>query len=151
MGRMQGAGRLGHDPGRLARRQGARALDDRGEILAVDQLHDDERAGRVLAVVVDADDVRVVERGGGLGLVAEARAEVGVAAIFGTEDLDGHIAVELVVVAAIDPGHAALTQQLHEPVAPAEDRPDLAQINLDCGTWTANAAGGARRAGRGAR
>ena len=46
VGRLEGARRLGGDPGGLARRQGAGALDDRGEVLAVDELHDDERPGR---------------------------------------------------------------------------------------------------------
>ena len=104
---------------------GAGPLDDRGEVLAVDELHDDERPGLVLAVVVDRDDVRVVQRGRGLRLLAEARAEVGVAAVLGAEDLDGDVAVELVVVGAVDPGHPALAEQLDQPVAAAEDRPDL--------------------------
>ena len=42
---------------------GPDAADDRREILAVDQLHDDERPGGVLAVVVHRDDVGVVQRG----------------------------------------------------------------------------------------
>jgi hypothetical protein len=80
---LQGPRRLRGDPGGLPRRQGAGPLDDRGEVLAVDELHDDERAGGVLAVVEDRDDVRVVQRRGGLGLVPEARAEVGVPAVLG--------------------------------------------------------------------
>ena len=62
-----------------ARRQGAAAPEDRGQILALDELHDDERPDRVRAVVVDRDDVRVVQRRGRLGLVPEAVDEVGVA------------------------------------------------------------------------
>ena len=50
------AGRLGDEPRRGARRQGAAPPDDRREVLALDELHDDERPDRVRAVVVDRDD-----------------------------------------------------------------------------------------------
>ena len=44
---------LGRQPRRLAWGQGSAAPDDRGQVLAVDQLHDDEGANRIGAVVVD--------------------------------------------------------------------------------------------------
>ena len=62
----------GPDPGNLAGRERAAPAQDRGEVLAVDQLHDDVRAARVLAVVVDRDDIRVAQRGRRLGLLPEA-------------------------------------------------------------------------------
>ena len=62
------------DPGGLGRRQRAVPPQDRGEVLAVDELHDDVRPRRVLAVVVDGDDVGVAQRRGVLRLLAEARA-----------------------------------------------------------------------------
>ena len=49
---------------------------------------------RVLAVVVDGDDVRVAERRGRLRLLAEARREVGVAQVLGAEQLEGDVAAE---------------------------------------------------------
>ena len=132
VGDLEGARRLGGDPGGLARRERPGPADDRGEVLALDELHDDERAGRVLAVVVDRDDVRVVQRGRVLGLLAEARAEVGVAAVLGAEQLDGDVAIELVVVAAVDRRHAALAEQLDEPIAATENRPDLRHAGPPC-------------------
>ena len=106
---------------------GPAPAQDRGEVLAVDELHDDERAGRVLAVVVDGDDVRVGERRGRLGLLAEAGEEVGVAQVLGAEELDGDVAAELGVAGPVDRRHAALSEQLDQPVATAEDRADLRQ------------------------
>src|SRR6185436_20426699 len=80
-----------------------------------------------LAVVVHADHIRVVQRRGVLGLLAETTREIGVAQVLGAEQLDGDIASELGVGRPVDRGHAALSEQLHEPVAAAKDRPDLSQ------------------------
>ena len=95
VGRGERARHGGPDAGDLARRQGAAALEDGREVLPVDQLHDDVRAGRVRAVVVDGHDVRVAQRRGRLGLLAEARREVGIAQVLGAEQLDRHVAAEL--------------------------------------------------------
>ena len=99
MGGRERAGDAGPDARGLARRQRAAPAEDGREVLAVDQLHDDVRAARVLAVVVDRDDVRVAQRGGGLGLLAEARREVGVAQVLGAEELERDVATEPVSVA----------------------------------------------------
>ena len=125
VGRLEGSRGLGGDPGGLARRQRPGASDDRGEVLALDDLHDDERAGLVLAVVVDRDDVRVVERRRVLRLLAEARAEVGVPAVLGAKQLDGDVAIELAVVGPVDGRHAALSEQLDQPIPAAENRPEF--------------------------
>ena len=108
---------------RAAWRGGERAVaaHDRGQVLTVDELHDDERAVLVLAEVVDRDDVGVVERGGGQGLLAEAGAEVRIATVLGAEDLDRDVAIELGVVGAVDAGHAPLPEELHQSIPPAED------------------------------
>ena len=92
------------------------------------ELHDDVRAARVLAVVVDGDDVRVAQRGGGLGLLAEARREVGVAQVLGTQELERDVATEPGVRGAVDGRHPALAEQLDQPVAAAQDLPDLRQV-----------------------
>ena len=125
MRRLERPRRLGRDPGRLARREGPGPLDDRGQVLAVDELHDDVRAGRILPEVVDRDDVRVVEGCRRLGLLPEARAEIGIPPVLRPEDLDRDVAVELVIMAAVDPGHATLPEQLDEPVSAAKGPPHL--------------------------
>ena len=117
---------LGDARGRRGRQRPALA-EDRGEVAAVDQLHDDERVARVHAVVEDVDDVRMVQRGGGLRLLAEARHEGGVAAVLGAQHLDRDVAAELGVVGPVDGRHAALAEQLDQAVAAAEDVSYLGQ------------------------
>ena len=124
----EGPGDLGGDAGRLARRERPVPAQDRGEILAVDQLHDDERPVLVLAEVVHGHDVGMVQRRRGQRLLPEARAEVGIAAVLGAEDLDRDVAIELGVVGAVDGGHAPLPEELHQPIPPAQDAADLRQI-----------------------
>ena len=127
MGRRQGAGHLRGQARRLAGRERAAAPEDRGDVLAVDPLHDDERALLVDAVVVDGDDVRMVERGGSLRLLAEPAAELRVAPVLGTEELDGNVAVQLGVMGPVDGGHATLAQELHEAIAAPEHASDIRQ------------------------
>ena len=67
----------------------------------------------------------MVERRGGARLVAEPGEEVGVLAVLGPQQLDGDVAVELGIAGAVDGGHPALSEQLHQAVAAAERRPDL--------------------------
>ena len=118
---LDGAGGLGGEARGLARGQDPLLAQDRGEVLALDELHDDVRARRVVAEVEHGDDVRVVERRGGLCLVAEAGEEVGVLAVLGPQELDRDVALELGVAGAVDRGHAALPEQLDQPVPSAED------------------------------
>src|SRR5665647_2711900 len=61
--------------------------------------------GDVRAGVVDGDDRGVVQRGGGLGLAAEAGLERGVAGQVGAQDLDRNGAAEAGVMADVDLGH----------------------------------------------
>ena len=136
---------LRDEPGGGPRRQGTGAPDDRREVLALDQLHDDVRAGRIGAVVVDRDDARVVQRRGRLRFVPEAVDEVRVGAVLGTQDLDGDVALELVVAGAVDGGHPALPEQLDQAVPPAEDGADVRQASSK-DSWVSRAALGARRA-----
>ena len=77
----------------------------------LDVLHDDVAVARVLAEVVDADDVGMREAGGGARLVAEAREEGLVAGQVAAQDLDRHRAAEQRVFGAIDGRHAAFAQR----------------------------------------
>ena len=114
--------------GGLGRRERPGPAKERGQVLAVDVVHDDERAGLVHPEVVDGDDVRRVERGDRLGLHPEAGDEVGVAAVLGAQDLDGDVAAELAVGGSVDRGHAALAEELDQPISPTEDASDLSQV-----------------------
>ena len=73
----------------------------------MDELHGDVDLVVVGADLVDADDVGVGEAGHGLGLADQAGAGVLVGAV-GVEQLDGDLALELLVVGGVDdPGAAA--------------------------------------------
>ncbi|OGD20257.1 MAG: hypothetical protein A2W03_04290 [Candidatus Aminicenantes bacterium RBG_16_63_16] len=65
---------------------------------------------------MDDDDVRVVERGGGLGLLDEPLLSVGVGHSFGGEKFDGDGAVEVAVLGFVDGAHAALADLLQDAV-----------------------------------
>ena len=123
--RVEGLRDLGGHAGGLARRERPVLAQDRGEVLAVDQLHDDVRARAVLAEVEHRHDARVAERRRRPGLVAEPAEEVGVLAELGAEELDGDVAIQLGVAGAVDRRHPALAEELDQAVAAAEDAPDL--------------------------
>ena len=109
---------LGHQPvaggEQLAQR---RALDvlhhDVGHRVAVEL---------VLAGVVDGDDRRVVQRGGGLGLAAEPGLERRVAGQVRAQHLDGDGASQPGVMAEVDLGHAPASEQLADLVSTAQLR-----------------------------
>src|SRR5947208_3967381 len=82
---------------------------------AVQPLECHERAGLGLAVVEDAHDVLVRERGQSLRLTAEPAEVRG-----RREDLQCDRTVECRVVRAPDLGHRAVALQFFEPVAPGD-------------------------------
>ena len=116
----EGVGDLRGQARRLAGRERAVAGEERRDVLAVHELHDDVRAVGVGAEVVDADDVRVAQGRGGLGLLPEPRDEGRIAAVLGVEDLDRDLAAQLGVGGTVDRRHAALAQELDEPIPAAE-------------------------------
>ena len=110
------------DPHRIVDRQRAAVAQDRRQVATVDELHDDVllAIGPVGAVVVDADDVRVRQAAGRARLLLEARGEARVGPELGPQDLDRHLAVELLVDGAPDRRHAAVAQRGDEPIAAAD-------------------------------
>ena len=93
-------------------------LEPRGEVGAVDVFRDDE-TGELLgaADIEDGNDVRVIEVGDGAGF-----GQVGFGIFesihqFAMRHLDGHRALQLVVVGQIDEAEAALAQHSFDPVA----------------------------------
>ena len=71
VGSGQGSGDAGPDPCDLARGQRAPPSQDRRQVLPVDKLHDDVRAARILAEVVDGHHVGVAQPGHRLGFLPE--------------------------------------------------------------------------------
>ena len=112
---------VGDDLDRAAGRDGAVGAHDVAKGDAVDVLHDDVRhrtgGGLGLAGVVHADDRRMVQRGGILGLPAKAHEEARVARQVGAQDLDRDVAVQSHVTREVDFGHPAHSEDLPEFVA----------------------------------
>ncbi len=89
------------------RRRHRTTSDQRVEARAVDQLHRDERRAVVFVDLVDGDDVRMVERGGGARFLDEAAMPIDIGRGIGRQHLDRHRPSEPRVVGGIDHAHAA--------------------------------------------
>ena len=120
-----------HQPGPVGRAQPSQALLQDGQRLvhaqaapgesAVQRLalhvpHGEEVAAGVLADEVNRHDVGVRHAGHGGGLGAEAADEVLLAHQFGRQHLDGHLALEDVLIAEVDVAHAALADAPEDAV-----------------------------------
>jgi hypothetical protein len=68
--------------------------------------------------VVEGEDVRVVERGHGPGLLLEAAQAVGVGDTLRGDDLDRHFAAEARVAGAVDLAHASGAEGREHLVGP---------------------------------
>ena len=99
--------------------EAALAADEVLERLALHVLHDDVVRAVDLAPVVDADEVGVVQAGGGLGLAAEALDEGGVVEEALQQHLERHAAAQGEVLAEVDVGHAAAAELAQHAVAAA--------------------------------
>ena len=106
VGVVDGLGHLGHQPGRLARRQ--RAVGGLlGQAAALDEAHAEVVLALVLADLVDRHDVGVVEVGGRLGLDVEP-LDVGLGGeLAGQDHLQGDRPVEADLPGLVDDAHAA--------------------------------------------
>ena len=78
-----------------------------GERLTVEEFHDEVIGVLVPSDVVDRADVRMRERGDGLGFAFEPRAELGIRGEFRGKDLDGDGAVEPCIPRPVHLAHAA--------------------------------------------
>jgi hypothetical protein len=95
-----------------------RGVEPAAQRLALEQLGHGVGDAVVPAEVVDREDVRMRERGDGLGLALEARERVGVGGQLRGEDLDGDVAVELRVAGAVDLAHPAGAERREDFVGP---------------------------------
>jgi hypothetical protein len=117
VGHAEGASDVESDPRRLARLQTATASKPDGEVLPVDEGHHEVGLVPVRAGVQAGDDVRVTEDRRGEGLAPEPVGEVGVGRDLGTQDLDGHLALQAEVGGPVDRGHPAASDDRPEPIA----------------------------------
>jgi len=107
VGVLQGAGHLGADAAGVLGRQRALPLDAGLQVLALHQLHHQERALRVLAAVEHPHDARVGQAGHRLRLAPEALGDLVVVQQRGAQALEGDIPLQHGVVRLPDGGHAA--------------------------------------------
>ena len=102
---------------RASSRGSGAALQPLGEVLALDELHDEGADAARLLEAVDRGDVRVLELGEELRLALEAGEAVGVGGERLGEDLDRDLALQLRVGRAVDDPHPALAERAGDLVA----------------------------------
>ena len=121
-----GGGQAGADLARdldgLVLGQAADAAEQRGEVLAVHELHGEEVLPLRLADVVDAADGGMGDLAGRAHLVVEPIAPAGVVGQGLGQELEGHRLAEPQVVRAVDLAHAAAAEQGDDAVAVGEQR-----------------------------
>ena len=123
--RRQRIGDRDEDRHELAGRHRAAQAEPVGQRAARTQLHHEERlaTGRGIARVdvEHGDEAGIGDRGHGACLAIEAPGQDGVAREVRQEDLDRDVAVEPVVVRAMDGRHAAGSEERADPVAIGQD------------------------------
>jgi hypothetical protein len=127
VGEPQGGGHVGADVGGAVGVQRALGLEDLRQGPPVHVLHHDEVGAVGLTPVEDADDVGVVEVGGGRGLPPEALDEGRVRGELGEHGLDGHGPVEQLVAREGHLRHAAPPDAAVQLVTAAEHGGTLAR------------------------
>jgi hypothetical protein len=119
--RVQGRGDRRHDRGDPVGRKGSLPVEQRPHVAAGDVAHRDEQHAARLAGLVQRDDVRVIDGGGGLGLPVEPLPERLVGGQRRSQDLERDDAAELFVAGTEDRRHPAVPDLLFEQV-PADPR-----------------------------
>jgi hypothetical protein len=141
---IQRIGHLGRDLDRFLDAELLLAVELGAEGFPFDVRHDvvQEALGR--AGIEEWEDVRVLERGGGLDLLDEPLgAEHG--GELGFQDLDGDLAVVLQVLCEVDRGHAARAELALDAVAVGEACPEAVyRHRILTGGWCAEGAAASR-------
>ena len=111
---------LAHDLDRALGRDGA-VVEQIGERLALDVLHDEVRRAFVDAEVDQRDAVGMVEPRGGARLALEAIDDAGLVGQHCVQELDDDGAADPDALALVDHAHAALGQQRDDAIAALQD------------------------------
>ena len=112
---LQGAGDLAHPAHGLGGRHAA-LLDARRQGAALDQVHGEVHATARLPHLVHAGDVRVAQARQAAGLALEALEGAARDGLAGSQDLERQVAVEALLVHAVDHAHAAAAELLDQLV-----------------------------------
>src|ERR1035437_4149710 len=123
----QSARNFGRSASRAPGRHGSVALQESGQVCAIDVLGHEVCAHAVRAEVVHGRDILVVEAGRRPSLPAKVGQEIEVLGILGPQQLDLDVSIELRVLSAVLGGVGALTEQLYEPVAAPDHLSDFGQ------------------------
>jgi len=122
VGEGQGGRDVGRDVGRPIRMDTTLGAEHLGQAPPLHILHDDEVGAPLLAPVVHADDVGMVQVGGPLCLSTKTLHEIGIVRELVEQDLDGDRTVQEEVTGQEDIGHTATGQLTVKFVAAVEDR-----------------------------
>jgi hypothetical protein len=114
----QSRAQLDDDVELLVQRERRLRVHDLLEVPAPEKLHHDERRVLFLAELVDRHDVAVLQPRDGLRLAMEAVARRGVAGEIDQHQLDRDVALEHLVVRAVQHTHPAPSDALDDVVAP---------------------------------
>ena len=109
-------GRLADDLAGVGDRQRVAAAEHLAGAQAVDVLHDQQARAADLAGVVGADDVRMIDRPGGLHLAVEAGDRAFVPGVVGAQELHGDHAAEPGMEGLPDRAHSAFAELFDELV-----------------------------------
>ena len=101
--------------------RGVLPLQQRREIDAVEQLHDDVDVGVGFVQLVNGDDVAMVQPCGRPRFLNEALPELRVIVQLGRHLLDGDLAIEHVVVRFVDHPHGAFPKAFEDRVPAVEN------------------------------
>ncbi len=116
VGRVQRVGNLARDRQRVS--QGERpARQSIGQRLTLDELEHQSRTAIDVLEPVNRADVRVIQRRQHASLVLEPREPSRIVREERRQDLDGDVAMELLVVSAIDLAHPANAQKRADGIA----------------------------------
>ena len=122
VGGLQGIAHLEHHIDRHARGHRAKLALPVDQIAAFNDLHHDEHQRAVLADIVDAHDVRVLQHRHRLGFGLESRSKLRLGRVGWREHLHRAPHAEALVPPAVNRGHPPLAECLHQEVASTTQR-----------------------------
>ena len=114
----QSGAELARDLHRFVVWQPADPPQQRGQILAVDIFHRQEKLALHFTQVVNTADIGMRYQAGHTDFIAEPADGIGIARQRHRQKLQGHRLAEGQIVRTVDLSHAALTQYGNDPVAP---------------------------------